>query len=102
MKVSTVLFENTQTGETYEEEMDAVFIFIGTIPQTALVPDLPKDEAGYIITNQRMETEIKGLYTVGDVRATPFRQVVVAAGEGAVATHCASQHIDDIKGMSYI
>ncbi len=102
MKVSTVLFENTQTGETYEEDVDAVFIFIGTIPQTALVPDLQKDEAGYVITNQRMETETKGLYAVGDVRATPFRQVVVAAGEGAVATHCASQHIDDIKGMSYI
>ncbi len=101
MKVSTVVFENTQTGETYEEEMDAVFIFIGTIPQTALVPDLKKDDAGYIITNQRMETEVEGLYAVGDVRATPFRQVVVAAGEGAVATHCASQHIDDIKGMSY-
>lgn len=101
MKVSTVVFENTQTGETYEEEMDAVFIFIGTIPQTALVPDIKKDDAGYIITNQRMETEVEGLYAVGDVRATPFRQVVVAAGEGAVATHCASQHVDDIKGMSY-
>ncbi len=102
MKVSTVVFENTLTKETYEEEMDAVFIFIGTMPQTALVPDLPKDEAGYVLTNQRMETEVEGLYAVGDVRATPFRQVVVAAGEGAVATHCASQHIDDIKGMSYI
>ncbi len=102
MKVSTVLFENTKTGETYEEEVDAVFIFIGTIPQTSLVPELPKDEAGYVITNQRMETEVEGLYAVGDVRATPFRQVVVAAGEGAVATHCASQHIDDSKGMSYI
>jgi len=101
MKVESVVFENTKTGETYEEEMDAVFIFIGTIPQTALVPDLPKDEAGYVITDQCMETEVKGLYAVGDVRATPFRQVVVAAGEGAVATHCASQHIDDIKGMSY-
>ncbi len=102
MKVSAVVFENTMTGETYEEEIDAVFIFIGTIPQTALVPELPKDEAGYIITNQRMETEIEGLFAVGDVRATPFRQVVVAAGEGAIATHCASQHIDDIKGMSYV
>lgn len=101
MKIGSVVLENTETGETYEEEMDAVFIFIGTIPQTKLVPELPKDDAGYIVTDQCMETEVKGLYAVGDVRATPFRQVVVAAGEGAVATHCASQHIDDIKGMSY-
>jgi thioredoxin reductase (NADPH) len=48
-----------------------------------------------------METNLKGLYAAGDVRATPFRQLVVAAGEGAVATHCASHHIDDIKGQSY-
>jgi thioredoxin reductase (NADPH) len=81
--------------------MDAVFVFIGSIPQTSLVPDLPKDEGGYILTDQNMETEVKGLYAAGDVRATPFRQLVVAAGEGAVATHCASQRIDAIKGQAY-
>lgn len=101
MKVTGVVLENVETGEQYEEEMDAVFVFIGSIPQTAIVPDLPKDEAGYILTDQNMETEVKGLYAAGDVRATPFRQLVVAAGEGAVATHCASLRIDAIKGQAY-
>lgn len=100
-KVGSVVFEKTDTGETYEEEMDAVFIFVGTIPQTALVPELEKDEAGYIVTNQRMETSVAGLYAVGDVRNTPFRQVVTAAADGATAAHCISQYIDELEGHAY-
>jgi thioredoxin reductase (NADPH) len=101
-KVNKVVLKKTDTGETYEEEMDAVFVFIGAIPQTALVPDLATDDGGYLITDQRMESAVPGLFVVGDVRATPFRQVVVAAGEGAVAAHVAAQHIDDIKGEAYV
>lgn len=100
-KVAKVILKRTDSGESYEENMDAVFIFIGAIPQTALLPDLDKDEAGYIITDQSMQTATKGLYVVGDVRSTPFRQVVVACGEGAIAAHVAASHIDDIKGERY-
>jgi thioredoxin reductase (NADPH) len=64
--------------------------------------DVNLDEAGYIVTNQRMETSVPGLYAVGDVRATPFRQLVVAAGEGAIAAHAASQYIDELKGEAYV
>lgn len=101
-KVNKVVLKKTDTGETYEEEMDAVFVFIGAIPQTSLVPDLTTDDGGYLVTDQRMESAVPGLFVVGDVRATPFRQVVVAAGEGAVAAHVAAQHIDDIKGEAYV
>jgi len=100
-KVRSVVLERTDTGERYEDDTEAVFIFVGSIPQTDLVPDAEKDEAGYIITNQRMETSIKGLFAAGDVRSSPFRQVVVAAGEGAIAAHCASQYIDEIRGEAY-
>ncbi len=101
-KVGSVILENTLTGKVKEEKVDAVFIFIGSLPQTSLIPDEKTDEGGFVITNQRMETETPGLFVVGDLRATPFRQVIVAAGEGAIATHCATQHIDDIKGMRYV
>ncbi len=97
---SAVLYNNHEDS-TYEEEFDAVFVFIGSIPQTALVPDAEKDEIGYIITDQCMRTSIPGLYAVGDVRNTPFRQIVVGAGDGAVASHCAAQYIDELKGQSY-
>lgn len=100
-QVGAVTLEEVRTGEQERMETDAVFIFVGSIPQTDLVPTLPKDEAGYVITDQRMETAIPGLFAVGDVRATPFRQLVVAAGEGAVAAHAAAQHIESLAGNVY-
>ena len=100
-RVRKVVLKRTDTDETYEEEMDAVFVFIGAIPQTQLVPDLESDEAGYLVTDQNMESSVKGQFVVGDVRSTPFRQVVVACGEGAVSAHMAAAHIDDIKGEVY-
>ena len=56
---------------------------------------------GYVVTNQRMETEVPGLYAVGDVRDSPFRQLVVAAAEGGIAAHAAGQYIDELKGEKY-
>jgi thioredoxin reductase (NADPH) len=100
-KVSKVLLARTDKEEQYEETMDAVFIFIGSIPQTQLVPDIPKDDGGYIVTNQYMETSIPGLYAAGDVRNTPYRQVVVAAADGAIAAHSASAYIDELRGEAY-
>jgi thioredoxin reductase (NADPH) len=96
-QVSSALLENTATQEQYEEPADAVFIFAGTVPQTALVPDAETDEAGYIVTDQRMASSIPGLFVAGDVRSSPFRQVVVAAAEGAIAAHCAADYIDKLS-----
>jgi thioredoxin reductase (NADPH) len=81
------------TGRTWEEQADALFVFVGAVPQTSLVPDLKKDEAGYVVTDQRMESSEPGLFVAGDVRSSPFRQVVVAAAEGAIAAHCAAEYI---------
>ncbi|MDR2048146.1 MAG: FAD-dependent oxidoreductase [Treponema sp.] len=86
----------------YEEPADAVFIFAGSIPKTDLVRDLASlDQSGYVVTDQSMATSVPGLYAAGDVRSSPFRQVVVAAGEGAVAAHCAAAYIDSLKGEVY-
>jgi thioredoxin reductase (NADPH) len=96
-QVSSALLENTATGERHEEPVDGVFIFAGTVPQTALVPEAETDEAGYIVTDQRMASSIPGLFAAGDVRSSPFRQVVVAAAEGAIAAHCAADYIGALK-----
>ncbi|MDR0389013.1 MAG: FAD-dependent oxidoreductase, partial [Spirochaetaceae bacterium] len=84
-KVSAVLVEDLKTGTKTEEQADAVFIFVGSIPQNALVPSAEKDEAGYIITGPDMASSIPGIFVAGDLRSSPFRQVVVAAAEGAIA-----------------
>ena len=96
-----ILFNNADNTE-YEKELEAVFIFIGSVPQTRIIEGVSLDEAGYIVTGQRMESSIKGLFVAGDVRSTPFRQIVVAAGEGAIASHSASQYIDDLLGKAYV
>ena len=101
--VRTAKVVNNATQKECAEEVAAVFVFIGSDPQTQLVKDmnLTIDEAGYLETDQRMETAVPGLYAVGDVRASPFRQLVVAAGEGAVAAHAAGQYIDEMRGEGY-
>ncbi|MCL2380545.1 MAG: thioredoxin-disulfide reductase [Treponema sp.] len=105
-KVTSVVLADTHGGPPYEESADAVFIFTGMIPQTSLVTGaggltVETDEAGYIVTDGRMATSVPGLFAAGDVRATPFRQIVTAAGDGAVAAHCAAAYIDSLKGQAY-
>jgi len=111
-KVASVVLAGTQSGggtlpaegRCSEESADAVFIFTGTVPQTSLVSDGLKaetDETGYIVTDRCMASSVPGLFAAGDVRATPFRQIVTAAGDGAVAAHCASAYIDGLKGQAY-
>jgi len=99
VKVKSVVLSNVKTGEVYEEETDAVFIFAGTVPQSALVSagDLITnlDENGYIITDHKMATNIAGLFAAGDVRAGAFRQVITAAADGATAAHHAAGYIDE-------
>ena len=94
-KVESVTIENVKTGEQSELACDAVFVFTGMIPQTALVEMLPKDEAGYIITNDEMETAIPGLFAAGDVRSKSFRQIVTAAADGAIAANAAKKMLDE-------
>ena len=104
-RVSSVLLE--ENGTSREESADAVFIFTGIVPQTSLVSGADSglivelDEAGYIITDQKMASSVPGLFAAGDVRTTPFRQVITAAADGAVAAHCAAAYIDSLKGESY-
>jgi thioredoxin reductase (NADPH) len=99
-RVRSVVLEG-KDGEVREEPADAVFIFVGAVPQTTLAEGVEKDENGYILTDQRMASSLPGLFAAGDVRASPFRQVVVAAGEGAVAAHSAAEYLDQLKGESY-
>ena len=100
-KVESVVLENVEDGTVHEEPFDAVFVFVGSIPQSALATDAKKDEAGHLITDDRMETSVGGLFAVGDVRSSNFRQLITAASDGAIAAHSASQHIDELKGEAY-
>jgi thioredoxin reductase (NADPH) len=98
-KVRSLVLQDVTTGRTYEEETDAVFIFAGTVPQSSLASNAGAalDESGYIITDQKMSTNIPGLFAAGDIRSGAFRQVVTAAADGAVSAHNAAEYIDEIS-----
>ncbi len=93
-KVKSVTFQNKATEKEHTENYDGVFVFVGNNPQTQLVPFCDKDEFGYVKTNKEMMTNVPGLFAIGDVRDTPFRQIVTAAADGAVAAHYASEYLD--------
>lgn len=86
-RVESVTVENVKTGKESKIECDAVFIFTGMLAQTDLVEMLPKDQSGYILTDENMETQMPGLFAIGDVRSKVFRQVVTAVSDGAIAAH---------------
>ena len=65
-------------------------------PRTALLETLPKDKAGYFITDEKMATVVPGLFIAGDVRSKPLRQIVTAASDGAIAGHSAAEYV---KGL---
>ena len=92
-KVESITLENVKTGEQSELECAAVFIFAGMAPQTDLVDMIKKDISGYIMTDENMQTSIPGLYAAGDVRSKPFRQIVTAVSDGAIAANAAKEFI---------
>lgn len=82
-----VVAENLKTRERITLERDGVFIFVGMAPNVAFLKDtsLQLTPQGYIVTNDRMETNIEGVYAAGDVRDKRVRQITTAVGDGTIA-----------------
>ena len=74
-----------------------VFVFVGYKPNTEIFKDaIETDSQGYIITDEKMQTNIKGVFAAGDIRVKPLRQVVTAVSDGAIAAVEAEKYIDDL------
>lgn len=97
--VEGVKIKNLKTGESSELPCDGVFFFVGTVPSTEYLKDsgIEMDERGYIPVNEMMETNIEGVYAVGDNRVKYLRQVVSAAGDGATAAVAAERYVDELN-----
>ena len=79
-----------------ELDVDAVFIFVGIIPNSSVLEGFADLDHGFVVTDSHMRTSVPGLFAAGDVRTTPFRQVVTAAGDGAAAAHAADEYIQNL------
>jgi len=84
--VEKVIIENVKTGEESEISTDGFFVFIGHTPNSEMFKgQLEMDDAGYLVVDQRMHTNVKGVFAAGEIADPHFRQVVTSAGMGAAA-----------------
>ena len=92
-KLSSISIENCLLKETKTIELDGLFIAIGRKPDTEILKGVELDKNGYIITNEKMETNIPGVYAAGDVRQKQLRQIVTACSDGAIASVNTNEYI---------
>jgi thioredoxin reductase (NADPH) len=100
--VEGVKIKNLKTGSSSEFACQGVFFFVGMVPSTNFLKDsgIEMDKRGYIPVNDLMETNLEGIYAVGDNRVKYLRQVVSAAGDGATAAVAAERYIEELNNFN--
>ena len=94
--VEKLVLRNVKTGEQSTLEVSGVFVSIGFQPDTGFLKDiLTLDETGHIITNEKMETGIPGIFAAGDIRHNSARQAITAAGDGATSAIYAEKYLTE-------
>ncbi|KAB7704207.1 thioredoxin-disulfide reductase [Bacillus aerolatus] len=97
-KVGSVTLVSTENGEEREFPADGVFIYVGMLPLTKPFLNLGiTNDAGYIVTNDQMETNVPGIFAAGDVREKTLRQIVTATGDGSIAAQSAQGFVEELK-----
>lgn len=92
--VNKAIVKNTITGEEKEIALDGVFGYIGNVPKTDLFKDyINLTNSGFVITDDNMQTNIKGVYAAGDVREKVYRQITTAVADGTIAALAAEKYI---------
>ena len=96
--VTGVKIHNNQVGDDTTLDTDGVFVYVGNFPNSQIFNNLNiTDQAGWIITNDQMETTIPGIYAIGDVRQKQLRQITTAVGDGGIAGQNAFEYFEAIK-----
>ncbi len=114
-RLNAVILKNLKTEELIPVKVDSCFLFIGYLPNTDIFKGmLDMNRGGYLITNEKMETNIEGVFAAGDVRDKFLKQVATAVGDGAIAGYSVEKYIaesetfhsqimrSDMPGMVYV
>lgn len=86
--MESIIVKNVKTNEETKIETDALFVAIGTKPNSEIVKGkIDMDNGGYIITDENMQTSKEGIFAAGDIRQKVLRQIITAASDGAIAAN---------------
>ncbi len=93
-----ITVKNVASNESTDLVLDGMFVAIGLVPQNDAFKEIVKlDERGYVDAGENCLTNAKGIFVAGDCRTKNIRQVITAAGDGAVAALAACDYVDTIK-----
>ena len=93
-KVNGLLYKDRSTDIPHEIRLDGVFIQIGLIPNTDwLKGTVELSKHGEIVVDARGQTSVPGVFAAGDATTVPFKQIIIAAGDGAKAALSAFDHL---------
>ncbi|GAB6110935.1 thioredoxin-disulfide reductase [Desulfomicrobium salsuginis] len=99
--VTGVTVQHVESGETRDIDTDGVFIFVGFRPNNMLVPaGVKMNAAGYVVTDEKCETSLPGIFAVGDLRQKYANQIVLAAADGCVAALAAAHFVEARKAQA--
>ncbi len=94
--VRSVVVKDVKSGEVREVETEGAFLFVGLVPRTQFLKGLVlQDESGYIITDEKCETSVKGIFAAGDCRKKLLRQISTSVGDGATAAFAAEKYLEE-------
>jgi len=101
-RLEKVILKNLKTNKFLPINVDSCFLFIGYVPNTEIFQDiLEMNKSGYLITNEKMETNIEGVFAIGDVRDKFLKQVATAVGDGSIAGYGAEKFIAESEAFQH-
>ena len=96
--VTGLSLQNVKTGENRKVDLEGVFIFVGFAPNNQIVPaGIKRNTSGYVITDEKCETDIPGIFAVGDLRQKYANQIVLAAADGCTAALASAHYVETRK-----
>ncbi len=101
-RVHSLVLASTESEELEEIPVQGVFLYVGNIPNTEAVRGfLELDERGFIVTDEQLMTNVRGVFAAGDVRKGSVWQVAGAVGDGVRAALNAQYYVEELKGIAY-